>query len=96
MRVLVACTPWARMHEEQIKLEMDCPSSRFVKEPVSPALTFNMHEPPVATKIAGFFSHNSLRKVSRKPKILNRMWCYWLVFIFRSGKQLVLPKLQSA
>ena len=25
---------------------------------------------------SAFFSHSSLRKVSRKPKILNRMWCY--------------------
>ena len=25
---------------------------------------------------SAFFSHSSLRKASRKPKILNRMWCY--------------------
>jgi len=25
---------------------------------------------------SAFFSHSSLRKVSRKPKLLNRMWCY--------------------
>ena len=25
---------------------------------------------------SAFFSYSSLRKVSRKPKILNRMWCY--------------------
>ena len=25
--------------------------------------------------MSAFFSHSSLRKVPRKPKILNRMWC---------------------
>ena len=25
---------------------------------------------------SAFFGHSSFRKVSRKPKILNRMWCY--------------------
>ena len=35
---------------------------------------------------SAFFSHSSLRNVSRKPTILNRMWCYccfylhWLIF----------------
>ena len=31
---------------------------------------------------SAFFSHSSLRKVSRKTKILNRMWCTLLLFLF--------------
>ena len=34
-----------------------------------------------------FFGHSSLRKVSRKPKILNRMWCYLFLFTLRTKQQ---------
>ena len=30
---------------------------------------------------SAFCSHSSLRKVSRKPKILNRMWCYCCFYL---------------
>ena len=38
---------------------------------------------------SAFFGHSSLRKASRKPKILNRMWCYCCFYLHLISRKLL-------